>query len=91
MRQVLGFEVDVDILSTQNWTAGHSLVAEKFSKGRVFLMGDAAHLFTPTGGLGYNTAIEDAVKLGWKLASVCKGISPVALLDSYGYERKRRA
>ena len=91
MRQVLGFEVDVEILSTQNWTAGHSLVAEKFSKGRIFLMGDAAHLFTPTGGLGYNTAIEDAVNLGWKLASVSKGISPLALLDSYGVERKRLA
>ena len=91
MRQVLGFEVEVDILSTQNWTAGHSLVAEKFSEGRIFLMGDAAHLFTPTGGLGYNTAVEDAVNLGWKLASVCKGISPGALLDSYGMERKRLA
>ena len=91
MRQVLGFEVEVDILSTQNWTAGHSLVAEKFSEGRIFLMGDAAHLFTPTGGLGYNTAVEDAVNLGWKLASVCKGISPLGLLDSYGMERKRLA
>jgi 2-polyprenyl-6-methoxyphenol hydroxylase-like FAD-dependent oxidoreductase len=91
MRQVLGFDVDVEILSTQNWTAGHSLVAEKFSQGRIFLMGDAAHLFTPTGGLGYNTAIEDAVNLGWKLASVCKRISPLGLLDSYGIERKRLA
>jgi 2-polyprenyl-6-methoxyphenol hydroxylase-like FAD-dependent oxidoreductase len=36
----------------------------------VFIGGDAAHLFTPTGGLGYNTAVEDAVNLGWKLAAV---------------------
>ena len=91
LHEALDFEVDVEILSTQNWTAGHSLVAEKFSQGRIFLMGDAAHLFTPTGGLGYNTAIEDAVNLGWKLASVTKGISPLALLDSYGVERKRLA
>jgi len=88
MRQVLGFEVAVEILSTQNWTAGHSLVAEKFSQGRVFLMGDAAHLFTPTGGLGYNTAIEDAVNLGWKLAAVIKGTAQPQLLDSYELERK---
>ena len=44
----------------------HSLVAEHFQKGRVFLGGDAVHLFTPTGGLGYNTAVEDAVNLAWK-------------------------
>lgn len=86
--QTLGFDVDIEILSRQTWTAGHALVAERFSKGRVFLMGDAAHLFTPTGGLGYNTAVEDAVNLGWKLASVCKGTSPVALLDSYEAERR---
>jgi len=57
-------------------------------RGRVFLGGDAAHLFTPTGGLGYNTAIEDAVNLGWKLASVVKGVSPASLLDSYEIERR---
>jgi hypothetical protein len=51
------------------------------------LGGDAAHLFTPTGGLGYNTAVEDAVNLSWKLASVLKGQAPAALLDSYHLER----
>ena len=86
--QVLGFDVEMEILSHQTWMAGHALVAERFSKGRVFLMGDAAHLFTPTGGLGYNTAVEDAVNLGWKLASVGKSISPLALLDSYEAERR---
>ncbi len=46
-------------------------------------------LFTPTGAAsGYNTAIEDAVNLGWKLASVVKGVSPAALLDSYEIERR---
>jgi hypothetical protein len=46
------------------------------------------HLFTPTGGLGYNTAVGDAVNLGWKLASVLKGLSATALLDSYETERR---
>jgi hypothetical protein len=54
----------------------------------VFLAGDAAHLFTPAGGLGYNTAVEDAVNLGWKLAAVLDGKAPPALLDSYEAERK---
>ena len=56
------------------WTAGYTLVAEKFQRGRIFLGGDAVHLFTPTGGLGYNTAVEDAVNLGWKLAAVLQGL-----------------
>ena len=83
-----GASVGCEVLSFQTWTAGHALVADRMQEGRVFLGGDAAHLFTPTGGLGYNTAVEDAVNLGWKLASVVKGISPVALLDSYEVERR---
>jgi 2-polyprenyl-6-methoxyphenol hydroxylase-like FAD-dependent oxidoreductase len=83
-----GAPVGCEVLSFQTWTAGHALVADRMQEGRVFLGGDAAHLFTPTGGLGYNTAVEDAVNLGWKLASVVKGVSPVALLDSYEVERR---
>jgi hypothetical protein len=63
-------------------------VAQSFQRGNVFIAGDAAHLFTPTGGLGYNTAVEDAVNLGWKLAAVVRGASPAQLLDSYEVERK---
>jgi hypothetical protein len=63
-------------------------VAEHFSKDRVFLMGDAAHLFTPTGGLGYNTAVEDAVNLAWKLSHVIKGLASSELLQSYELERR---
>lgn len=70
------------------WLAGHALVAQRFQQGRVFIAGDAAHLFTPTGGLGYNTAVEDAVNLGWKLASVVRGQAPLGLLDSYEAERR---
>lgn len=85
--QALGREIPIEVLSFGTWTAGHSLVAQSFQRGRVFIAGDAAHLFTPTGGLGYNTAVEDAVNLGWKLAGVLRG-APPALLDSYEPERK---
>jgi len=85
--QAMGCELPIEVLSVGTWMAGHALVAESFGQGRVFLGGDAAHLFTPTGGLGYNTAVEDAVNLGWKLASVVQGIAAPRLLDSYGLER----
>ncbi|WP_353557456.1 FAD-dependent oxidoreductase [Paraburkholderia terrae] len=84
----VGVDLDVEILSKGGWTAGHSLVAEHFQQGRVFLGGDAVHLFTPTGGLGYNTAVEDAVNLGWKLASVLQGKAAPSLLDTYECERR---
>ena len=87
-QRACGLAVSCEVLSFQTWTAGHALVADGMQKGKVFLGGDAAHLFTPTGGLGYNTAIEDAVNLGWKVASVVKGVSPAALLDSYEVERR---
>jgi 2-polyprenyl-6-methoxyphenol hydroxylase-like FAD-dependent oxidoreductase len=87
-QRACGAPIGCEVLSFQTWTAGHALVADGMRRGRVFLGGDAAHLFTPTGGLGYNTAVEDAVNLGWKLASVIKGISPVALLRSYEVERR---
>jgi 2-polyprenyl-6-methoxyphenol hydroxylase-like FAD-dependent oxidoreductase len=86
--EALGREIPIEVLSFGTWTAGHSLVAQSFQRGRVFIAGDAAHLFTPTGGLGYNTAVEDAVNLGWKLASVLRGTSTPALLDSYEVERR---
>lgn len=83
-----GQDIEIEILSMATWLAGHALVAESFQRGRVFLGGDAVHLFTPTGGLGYNTAVEDAVNLGWKLAAVLKGQAGAELLESY--ERERR-
>ena len=84
----LGVPLDIEILARSSWNAGYTLVAEKFSRGRIFIGGDAAHLFTPTGGLGYNTAVEDAVNLGWKLAATLKGWGGPALLDSYETERQ---
>ncbi|MGG7582154.1 FAD-dependent oxidoreductase [Rhizobium sp. Nf11,1] len=87
-RSVVGYPVEAEILSRGSWTAGFALVAEKFQAGRIFLGGDAVHLFTPAGGLGYNTAVDDAVNLGWKLASVVKGVAPPSLLDTYELERR---
>jgi hypothetical protein len=87
----LGCNHPIDIINRMAWTAGLTLVAERFQYGRVFLLGDAVHLFTPTGGLGYNTAIEDAVNLGWKLAAVIKGWGGANLLASYETERRKVA
>ncbi|HSV82510.1 MAG TPA: FAD-dependent oxidoreductase [Ramlibacter sp.] len=86
--ETVGVGVPIEVLSMGTWIAGHALVAQKLQRGRVFIAGDAAHLFTPTGGLGYNTAVEDAVNLGWKLAAVLRGQAPMALLESYEAERR---
>ena len=86
--QAFGADLPIEVLSVGNWTAGHSLVAQSFQRGRVFLAGDAVHLFTPTGGLGYNTGVEDAVNLGWKLATAVRGSAGAQLLASYEIERK---
>ena len=88
VRQAIGAPLQVEVLARTTWTAGHSLVADRFSAGRMFIGGDAAHLFTPTGGLGYNTAVEDAVNLGWKLAAVLKGEAGPRLLETYHAERQ---
>lgn len=86
--QAMGRELPMEVLSTGTWMAGHALVAQSFGRGRVLLAGDAAHLFTPTGGLGYNTAVEDAVNLGWKLAALLRGQGGPELLGSYAAERR---
>jgi hypothetical protein len=83
--------LDIEIIGRSSWNAGFTLVAEKFRHGRILLGGDAVHLFTPTGGLGYNTAVEDAVNLGWKLGAMLKGWGGDALLQSYETERQMLA
>lgn len=65
----------------------HHRVASRFSQGRMFLLGDAAHIHSPVGGQGMNTGIGDAVNLAWKLAAVLRGRAPMAILDSYERER----
>ncbi|GAA2212504.1 FAD-dependent monooxygenase [Nonomuraea monospora] len=64
------------------------VVADRFRDGRVFLLGDAAHRHPPTGGLGLNSAIQDAHNLAWKLAAVLHGHAHERLLDTYEPERK---
>jgi 2-polyprenyl-6-methoxyphenol hydroxylase-like FAD-dependent oxidoreductase len=84
---LLGQPIEVDVLSVQPWTA-HALVAERYRDGRVFLAGDAAHLFSPTGGFGMNTGVSDAVDLAWKVQACLDGWGGARLLDSYEVERK---
>jgi 2-polyprenyl-6-methoxyphenol hydroxylase-like FAD-dependent oxidoreductase len=69
----------------------HERVARNFRIGRVFLAGDAAHLFSVFGARGMNSGIEDARNLGWKLALVVSGEAPDVLLDSYEAERRPAA
>ena len=61
--------------------------AVAYRAGRVLLAGDAAHVHAPMGGQGLNIGVQDAVNLGWKLAQVVSGTSPVDLLDTYHAER----
>lgn len=65
----------------------HHRVADRFRRGRAFLLGDAAHIHSPVGGQGMNTGIGDAVNLAWKLAAVVNGCADRSVLDSYEPER----
>jgi 2-polyprenyl-6-methoxyphenol hydroxylase-like FAD-dependent oxidoreductase len=88
MRRNLGADFRVDaVLSVVEWE-GILGVADSYRSGRVFLAGDAAHHFYPTGGHGANTGIADAVDLGWKLAGAVAGWGGPGLLDSYQAERR---
>lgn len=85
--RLMGCPFDLEILSVLPW-ARYEKVAERYHEGRVFLAGDACHMTSPTGGLGMNTGIGDAVDLSWKLTARLEGWGGVALTDSYGVERK---
>lgn len=87
MRRCVGVDIDMEILAHEPWTAGMALVAERFADRRVLLAGDAVHLFTPTGGFGMNTGIDDASNLAWKLAAMVQGWGGGDLLASYQIER----
>src|SRR3984885_15605297 len=65
----------------------HHRVANHFRQGRVFLLGDAAHVHSPVGGQGMNTGIGDAVNLAWKLAAVLQERAGANLLETYEPER----
>jgi HAD superfamily hydrolase (TIGR01490 family) len=69
----------------------YNRLAAEFQRGRVFLVGDAAHLFSPIGGQGMNTGVQDAYNLAWKLALVRTGRAGEELLQTYGVERRKLA
>jgi 2-polyprenyl-6-methoxyphenol hydroxylase-like FAD-dependent oxidoreductase len=80
-------DLPVHIVGVARWRAT-SDVARRYQDGRIFLIGDAAHLMPPNGGFGGNTGIHDAHNLAWKLAFVLKGAAQPNLLASYEAERK---
>jgi 2,4-dichlorophenol 6-monooxygenase len=79
------YPVKIETIST--W-AMSAQIAERYRKGRVFLAGDAAHRFPPTGGLGLNGGVQDIHGLVWRLAAIEAGWAQPALLDSYESERR---
>jgi 2-polyprenyl-6-methoxyphenol hydroxylase-like FAD-dependent oxidoreductase len=83
----IGRSIALEIESIVPW-ARREMLASKYSSGRLFIAGDAAHLMSPTGGYGMNTGIGDAVDLGWKLAAVIAGWGGPNLLESYQAERR---
>jgi 2-polyprenyl-6-methoxyphenol hydroxylase-like FAD-dependent oxidoreductase len=82
VRRSVGADLPLTMLDHRLWTAGVALVAEQI------LAGDAAHLFTPTGGFGMNTGMDDTSNLAWKLAATLEGWGGKTLLQTYEIERK---
>jgi 2-polyprenyl-6-methoxyphenol hydroxylase-like FAD-dependent oxidoreductase len=80
-------DVNVAIGDIATWRAAAE-VAERFAEGRVFLVGDAAHVMPPMGGFGGNTGVQDTHNLAWKLALVLKGVASPDLLATYNTERQ---
>ncbi|MBW5247728.1 FAD-dependent monooxygenase [Streptomyces sp. P01-B04] len=80
-------DIDVEITGKAPWHAAER-VADRYSRGRVFLAGDSAHEMSPTGAFGSNTGIQDAHNLAWKLAAVLRDEAGPGLLDTYEAERR---
>ena len=86
--KTVAMPVKYEMLSVGQWRQ-NLLLADSYGDGRVFLAGDAVHLMIPTGGLGMNSGVGDAVDLSWKLAATLQGWGGPALLASYGIERRQ--
>lgn len=84
---LIGRPAGHEILATDPWTA-RMLLADRFATGRVFLVGEAAHVNPPWGGHGFNTSVGDAVNIAWKIAAVERGWAAAGLLASYEAERR---
>jgi putative polyketide hydroxylase len=80
-------DIPVKVVSVGAWEQAVG-VADAFRSGRVFLVGDAAHVWPPAGAMGANSAVQDASNLAWKLGAVHAGLAGDALLDSYEAERR---
>lgn len=83
----VGKTVAAHVANVSPWIMS-AQIANQYRKGRVFLAGDAAHRFPPSGGLGLNTGVADVHNLAWKLAAVIKGDADARLLDTYETERR---
>ena len=86
--RTVAMPVDYEMLYVGQWKM-NLLLAERYGAGRVFLAGDAVHLVIPTGGLGMNTGVGDAIDLSWKLAATLAGWGGPRLLGSYEIERRQ--
>jgi 2-polyprenyl-6-methoxyphenol hydroxylase-like FAD-dependent oxidoreductase len=84
---IVGTPVEYKMLHCAKWVQ-RLLLAEHYSHGRAFIAGDAAHLVIPTGGLGMNTGVGDAIDISWKLAATLQGWGGEKLLSSYEAERR---
>ncbi len=87
IKAAIGRDIDVELISALDWTP-RQLVANSYGSRRVFLAGDACHLFVPTGGFGMNTGIGDVVDLAWKIEATLAGWGGARLLESYDAERR---
>ncbi len=85
-----GGDFDVELMNHEAWDTG-SWVCDEYRKGRVLILGDAAHRQPPWGGYAPNLGVADAHNLTWKLAAVLAGTAGDALLDTYPAERRQRA
>jgi 2-polyprenyl-6-methoxyphenol hydroxylase-like FAD-dependent oxidoreductase len=83
----VGRPLPCTILARDPWST-HRLIADRYRKGRLILVGDSCHLHAPAGGFGMNMGIGDAVDLGWKLAAILGGWGGKHLIESYETERR---
>jgi FAD binding domain-containing protein/aromatic ring hydroxylase-like protein len=97
LKRVLGVDVPLtpvspdEPLDLRRFYGINSRIASQYRSGRVFVVGDAAHVHSPMGGPGLNLGLQDAVNLGWKLGAVLAGGADPVLLDTYQAERRPAA